>query len=65
MLRRFICCVAVASCAGTVALIASERATFILVDGERKSGTVVFHGGDHENLIAGNLNLGLDDRTET
>ena len=24
----------------------------------------MFHGGDHENLIAGNLNLGLDGGTE-
>ena len=38
-----------------------ERATFILTDGERKSGTVVFHTDSRENLIAGNLNLGTDD----
>jgi hypothetical protein len=34
------------------------------VDGERKSGRVVYHGGDRENLIAGDLNLGLDDGKE-
>jgi len=41
-------------------LNAAERATFILTDGERKSGQVVFHGGDRENLINGHLNLGND-----
>src|SRR5262249_55526080 len=37
-----------------------ERATYILTDGERKSGQVVFHGGDRENLINGYLVLGND-----
>jgi hypothetical protein len=41
-------------------MAASERATFVLTTGERKSGTVVFHGGQNENLINGDLNLGQD-----
>jgi hypothetical protein len=47
------------ACAGVHAL-AAERATFILTDGERKSGPVVYHGDQHENLINGYLNLGVD-----
>jgi hypothetical protein len=59
MVRRFISTVALVACAGLYAF-AAERATFILTNGERKSGTVVFHGGQNENLIAGDLNLGQD-----
>jgi hypothetical protein len=43
---------------------ASERATFILTDGERKSGPVVFHTESRENLIDGHLNLGVDNGKE-
>ena len=60
MVRRIISTVALVACAGMYALAASERATFILTNGERKSGTIVFHGGNNENLIAGDLNLGQD-----
>ena len=60
MYRRLIVTVALAASAGMYALAASERATFILTDGERKSGPVVFHGDNHENLINGYLNLGVD-----
>ena len=60
MLRRVISTVALVSCAGIYALAATERATFILTTGERKAGTVVFHGGQNENLINGDLNLGQD-----
>jgi PA-IL-like protein len=59
MLRRIILMGVLATSAGAYAL-AAERATFILTDGERKSGQVVFHGGDRENLINGHLNLGND-----
>ena len=59
MVRRFISTVALVACAGMYAL-AAERATFILTNGERKSGPVVFHGDQHENLINGYLNLGVD-----
>src|SRR5262245_19065877 len=60
MLRRVISTVALVSCAGIYALAANERATFILTTGERKGGTIVFHGGQNENLINGDLNLGQD-----
>jgi hypothetical protein len=60
MLRRVISTVALVSCAGIYALAANERATFILSTGERKGGTIVFHGGQNENLINGDLNLGQD-----
>jgi len=59
MIRRFALTVALAACAGVYAL-AIERATFVLTDGERKSGPVVFHGDSRENLINGYLNLGQD-----
>jgi PA-IL-like protein len=59
MIRRFALTVALAAFAGVYAL-AIERATFVLTDGERKSGPVVFHGDSHENLINGYLNLGTD-----
>ena len=59
MYRRLIATVALAACSGMYVL-AAERATFILTDGERKSGPVVFHGDQHENLINGYLNLGVD-----
>ena len=59
MIRRFVSSAALIACA-TAYAFAAERATFILTDGERKSGTVVFHGDQHENLINGFLNLGVD-----
>ena len=43
---------------------ASERATLILVDGERVSGTVVFHTPDAVNLFRGDFNIGLADGKE-
>ena len=59
MFRRLISTAALVACAGLY-VFAAERATFILTDGERKSGTVVFHGDQRENLINGFLNLGVD-----
>ena len=59
MVRRLIVTVALTVGAGVYAL-AAERATFVLTDGERKSGPVVFHGDARENLINGYLNLGTD-----
>jgi hypothetical protein len=64
MLRRFISTVALVACAAGYTLAATERATFILTDGERKSGPVVFHTDARENLINGMLNLGADDGKE-
>ena len=63
MIRRLIVTVALAACAGVYAQ-AAERATFILTDGERKSGPVVFHTPSRENLINGNLSLGTDNGKE-
>jgi len=60
MFRRFLPFIALVFCASTYLLAATERATFVLTDGERKSGTVVFHGDQHENLINGYLNLGVE-----
>jgi hypothetical protein len=39
-------------------LVAAERATFILRDGQRASGAVVAHGDQRTNLILGFFNLG-------
>jgi len=47
------------ACAGLYT-IAAERATFILTDGSRHSGQIVFHGDQRENLINGHLNLSND-----
>lgn len=57
MLRRLIPTVATVACLAA-ATLAAERATFILTDGERKSGELVAHGGNAANLIDGQLNLG-------
>ena len=61
MFRRLSLSVLLIACAATY-VIAVERATFILTDGERKSGAVVYHGDQHENLINGFLNLGTRQR---
>jgi hypothetical protein len=57
MVRRLVSAVVVVACAAGYAL-AAERATFILTNGERKNGEVVFHGGHAANLTDGQLNLG-------
>jgi len=61
MVRRVITAAALVVCAGVYAYAAAERATFILTNGERKTGTVAFHGDQHENLINGYLNLAEQD----
>jgi len=60
MARRFVSAIAIVACTGLYALAADERANFIMTNGERKSGTIVAHGSDRENLIGGYLNLGQD-----
>src|SRR5947207_646775 len=57
MLRRVLVSVALATCAAGTSTFAAERATFILVDGERQSGTLVSRFGPRENLINDRLNL--------
>jgi hypothetical protein len=42
----------------TTATTAAERATFVLTDGSRQSGEVVFHGSGNRNIIDNYLNLG-------
>lgn len=59
-MRQLITAVAFVACAGTLALAANDRATFVLTDGQRVSGGVVHHGGRDENLIDNNFNLALD-----
>ena len=65
MVRRVISATVLVACAGVYALAATERVNFILTNGERKSGTVAFHGGEHENLINGHLNIATDDKDMT
>ena len=64
MVRRLIATVALVGCAGIYAMAANERATFILSNGDRKTGTLVHHGGNDTNLIDANFNLGTDDGKE-
>src|SRR3954463_11126821 len=57
MVRRLLSSAVLVACAGVYAFAESERANFILTNGERQSGTVAFHGDQRENLINGYLNL--------
>jgi hypothetical protein len=57
MVRRLFPAMALVAAVAT-AVLAAERGTFILTDGERKSGELVFHGGNAANFIDGQLNLG-------
>jgi hypothetical protein len=61
MTRRLLATAALIACAGLYAFAATQRATFILTDGERISGPVVFHTATRENLIDGDFSLGRDD----
>ena len=65
MTRRFVSAAALVACAGVYAFAASERASFILTNGERPSGSIAFHGDQHENLINGYLNLATSDKDLT
>ena len=57
---------AVAIATGTVAgVMAAERATFVLTDGSRHSGEVVFHGSGNRNIIDNFLNLGEGGQEKT
>jgi hypothetical protein len=57
MVRRLLSSAVLVACAGVFVFAASERANFILTNGERQSGTVAVHGDQRENLINGYLNL--------
>src|SRR5438034_9571589 len=65
MFRRLIISTAALIVLATLSIRAIERATFILTNGERKSGDVVFHTESRRNLIDGNLNLGINGKEET
>jgi hypothetical protein len=65
MVRRLISTAVLVACAGGYAFAASERVTFVLTNGERRSGTVAFHGDQHENLINNYLNIATNDKDET
>src|SRR2546428_12046199 len=64
MIHRIVSTAALVASVGVSVLAGAERATFILTDGERKSGPVVFHTESRENLINGQLNLGGNDGKE-
>jgi hypothetical protein len=68
MERRFIFSVLIAACVGIGGLVAAERATLILSDGERVTGTVVSRAGprygDREFFNRNDLNLQTDDGRE-
>jgi hypothetical protein len=63
MFRHGLTVAALVACASSYA-IAAERATFILTDGARKSGTLTSHFAGRENMFEGKINLGMDDGTE-
>jgi hypothetical protein len=65
MVRRVLATAALVACAGAYAFAAPERVNFILTNGERASGTVAFHGDQHENLINGYLNIATSDKDRT
>jgi hypothetical protein len=56
MYRRFISAVAIGACLGALAL-AANQATFILNNGERRSGELMSSGADAANFVNGQLNL--------
>ena len=64
MVRRFLVTAALIVCA-CASIWAAERATFIMTNGERKSGTVVFHGSQGNNVIDDQFNLGFEGREES
>lgn len=64
MLKRTLVAATVIAAAMT-SVRAAERATFVLTDGSRHSGEVVFHGSGNRNLIDNHLNLGEGGREST
>ena len=58
-LRKFAPLFAILACVVFVAVTsAAARATFIMTNGSRASGELVFHGGQGNNMIDDQLNLG-------
>lgn len=63
-MKRWITMVALTACVATVAY-AAEQATFIMNNGQRQSGTVVFHGGHGYNMIDQQLNLRIGNNEQS
>src|SRR5712692_2732448 len=59
MARRLICAVALAASTGLYTLAASERATLILIDGERKSGELAYHLDKAETIITDKFQMNV------
>jgi hypothetical protein len=57
-IRRTVGAALVVALAGLVTVAAAERGTFVLRNGQRETGVLVFHGGEQANLILGYFNLG-------
>lgn len=64
MCTRILLTMALAASVAHVAA-AAERATFVLADGSRQSGEVVFHGSGNRNIIDNYLNLGSGGKEQT
>jgi len=63
-LRSFAMTAALLACAA-IATSAATRATFIMTNGQRASGELVFHGGQGNNMIDNNLNLGNEGKEQS
>src|SRR5260370_25718160 len=59
MRRRLFTIACAVAASGWLLLAAAERATLILTDGERISGTVAFHTNTRENLIDNDFSLAV------
>lgn len=57
-IRRVMVAALIVASAGLVTLAAAERGTFVLRNGQRETGVLVFHGSEEANLILGYFNLG-------
>lgn len=65
MFGRFTAAATVICCTAVYAFAGQAQATFIMTDGQRKSGQVVFHGSQANNLIDNQLNLGSNGKEES
>jgi hypothetical protein len=63
-LRSFATAAALVACAAALTF-AATRATFIMTNGQRVSGELVFHGGQGNNMIDNQLNLGNDGKEQS
>src|SRR5689334_9554984 len=64
MIRKLALSATVAA-AMTIGAMAAERATFVMSDGTRHSGEVVFHGSENRNIIDNNANLADNGREQS